>query len=124
EGIERKYGEEAVARTEELLQAMKRKDTKAIRGMLDDIAFGQLSDSEVLALLHRNSDKVTLESWEVQEVEVRLKVPGARGPHATVTMTYDLKLPKGDLKLTDQPIHLIKKPLDGKWYVTKPPRTK
>ena len=52
---------------------------------------------------------------------MRLKIPGARGPHAMVTMTYDLKLPKGDLKLADQTIHLIRK-LDGKWYVTKPPR--
>jgi predicted Ser/Thr protein kinase len=121
EGIERRYTEEAVARVEELLQALKKKDTKTIRGMLDEIAYGQLSDAEILALIHRNSDRATLEGWEFQEAEVRLKLPGARGPHATVTMTYDLKLPKGDLKLSDQPIHLIRK-LDGKWYVTKPPR--
>jgi len=122
EGIERRYSEEAVARTEELLQAMKKKDTKAIRSMLDEIAYGQLSDAEILAILHRNPDKMTLESWEFQDVDVRLKLPGARGPHAMVTMSYDLKLPKGDLKLADQPIHLIRK-LDGKWYVTKPPRS-
>jgi serine/threonine protein kinase len=123
EGIERRYSEEAAARTEELLQALKKKDTKAIRGMLDEIAYGQLSDAEILAILHRNSDKVTLESWEYQDIDVRLKVPGARGPHAMVTLTYDLKLPKGDLKLADQAIHLLRK-LDGKWYVTKPLRPK
>jgi serine/threonine protein kinase len=121
EGIERRYSEEAAARVEELLQAMKKKDTKAIRGMLDEIAYGQLSDAEILAIIHRNSDKAQLEGWEFQDVDVRLKAPGARGPHATVTMTYDLKLPKGDLKIADQPIHLIRK-LDGKWYVTKPLR--
>jgi hypothetical protein len=36
-------------------------------------------------------------------------------------MTYDVKLPKGELKITDQPLHLIRK-IDGKWYVTKLPK--
>jgi len=50
-------------------------------------------------------------------------VPGLRAqPHAMVTMTYELKLPKGTIKLTDQPIHWIRK-LDGRWYVTRLPKS-
>ncbi|MBI3854576.1 MAG: serine/threonine protein kinase [Planctomycetes bacterium] len=125
DGVEKKFTEEALARAEEFLQAMQKKDTKAIRGMLDELAYGQLTDAQVLEVIGKaHSDKGTLESWEIMDVEIRMKLPGARPqPHATLTMTYDVKLPKGELKITDQPLHMIRR-IDGKWYVTRLPKTK
>jgi hypothetical protein len=38
-------------------------------------------------------------------------------------MTYELKLPKGNLTLTDQHIQWIKKLDGGKWLVTRLPKT-
>jgi hypothetical protein len=123
DGIEKKFTEEAMLRVEEFLQAMQKKDTKAIRSMLDEIAFGQISDSQLLELLGKGQlDKGSLESWEIQDVEVRMKMPGLRPqPHALFTMTYEAKFPKGEMKMTDQPLHLIRK-LDQKWYVTRLPK--
>jgi predicted Ser/Thr protein kinase len=120
---EKKFTEEAMQRVEEFLQAMQKKDTKAIRGMLDELAFGQLSDAQVLELVGRShSDKGSLESWEIQDVDIRMRMPGLRqNPHALFTMTYEVKLPKGELKMADQPLHLIRK-VDGKWYVTRLPK--
>ena len=123
DGVERKFTEEAMQRVEEFLQAMQKKDTKAIRAMLDELAFGQITDAQVLDLLGRSHpDKGSLESWEIQDVDIRTRMPGMRqNPHALFTMTYQVNLPKGELKVTDQPLHLIRK-LDGKWYVTRLPK--
>src|SRR6185503_17990143 len=108
DGVEKKFTEEAMSRAEEFLQAMQKKDTKAIRSMLDEIAFGQITDAQVLDLLGRgHSDKGTIESWEIQDLDLRMRMPGLRQqPHALFTMTYDVKFPKGEMKLTDQPLHL------------------
>ena len=52
-----------------------------------------------------------------------MRVPCARPqPHALTIMTYNLKIPKGTMNVTDQHIQWIRK-LDGKWYVTKLPKT-
>lgn len=123
DAAEKKLTEEVMARTEELLKAVQKQDIKTIKGMLDEIAFGQVADSAVLELFTRNPLEKTLDSWEFQDVEVRMRIPGARPqPHALCIMTYDLKFPKGNLKLTDQHIQWIKK-MDGKWYVTKLPKS-
>jgi serine/threonine protein kinase len=122
DATEQRLTKEVMTRTEELLQAMQKKDLKTVRGMLDELAFGQPSDQQVQELLGKNHAEHTLESWEIQDVEIRSRMPGLRQqPHATVTMTYELRLSKGMLKLTDQPIHWIRK-IDGRWYVTRLPK--
>jgi predicted Ser/Thr protein kinase len=119
DATEKRFTEEVMTRTEELLQALVKKDLKTVRGMLDELAFGQISDQQVAEMFTRNHAEYTLESWEIQDVEIRVKTPGLRQqPHATVTLTYDLKLPKGSMKITDQPMHWIRK-LDGRWYLTR-----
>ncbi len=122
DATEKRFTEEVMSRTEELLQAMKKKDLKAVRAMLDELAFGQMTDQQVAELFARNHVEYTLESWEIQDVELRSKVPGLRQqPHAMVTLTYELKVPKGSLKVSDQPMHWIRK-LDGRWYLTRLPK--
>ncbi|HLY73459.1 MAG TPA: hypothetical protein VKU80_05005, partial [Planctomycetota bacterium] len=123
DATEKRLTEEVMSRTEELMKAIQGRDAKAVRGFLDEIAFGQLADVQVLENFAKaNSDK-SLESWEIQDVEIRMRIPAARPqPHALTTMTYEFKFPKGSLKVQDQPIHWIRK-LDGKWYVTKLPKT-
>jgi serine/threonine protein kinase len=123
DALERKYTEEVMARTEEFLQAASKKDLRSMRSMLDEIAFGQVSDEQLQEILVKtHADKGALESWEFQDVDIRMKVPGARPqPHATATMIYIVTFPKGSLKIQDQLIHWIRR-LDGRWYVTKPPR--
>jgi hypothetical protein len=119
---EKKFTEEVMTRTEELLQAMRKKDLKTVRGMLDELAFGQMTDQQVAELFAKNHAEYTLESWEIQDVEIRSKLPGLRQqPHAAVTLTYELKLPKGSMKIADQPMHWIRK-LDGRWYLTRLPK--
>jgi predicted Ser/Thr protein kinase len=120
--LERKYTEDVMARTEELLQAASKKDLKAMRAMMDELAFGQVSDEQLQELLVKtHADKGTLESWEFQDVEIRMKLPGRLQPHAMVTMTYTVTFPKGSLKIQDQVIHWTRR-LDGKWLVTKAPK--
>ena len=120
---EKRMTEEVMARTEELLRAVQSKNTKVIRGILDEIAYGQLTDEQVLETFTRNPTEKSLESWEFQDVEIRMRVPGARPqPHAVTTMSYEVKFPKGTLKVQDQPIQWIRK-IDGKWYVTKMPKS-
>jgi len=122
DATERKFTEEVMSRTEELLQAMRKKDLKTVRGMLDELAFGQMTDQQVAELFAKNHTEYTLESWEIQDVEIRSKLPGLRQqPHAAVALTYELKLPKGSMKITDQPMHWIRK-LDGRWYLTRLPK--
>jgi len=120
---EKRLTEEVLTRTEELLQALQSRKTKVLRGILDEVAFGQLSDSQLLELFTRNPIDQALEGWEIQDVEIRMRIPGARPqPHAVTMMTYEFKFPKGSLKVQDQPIQWIRK-LDGKWYVTKFPKS-
>jgi hypothetical protein len=120
---EKRLSEEVMARTEELLKAVKVRDSKTIRGILDEIAFGQMTDLQVLETFSKNPVEKQLESWEFQDVEVRMRVPGARPqPHAVTTMTYELTFPKGSMKIQDQSIQWIRKS-DGKWYVTKFPKS-
>ncbi|HVE39497.1 MAG TPA: serine/threonine-protein kinase [Planctomycetota bacterium] len=122
DATEKKFTEEVMSRTEELLQAMKKKDLKAVRAMLDELAFGQMTDQQVAELFSKNHVEYTLESWEIQDVEIRSKMPGLRQqPHASVTLSYELKVPKGSLKIGDQPMHWIRK-LDGRWYLTRLPK--
>jgi predicted Ser/Thr protein kinase/outer membrane biosynthesis protein TonB len=124
DATEKRLTEEVMARTEELLKAVQARDTKTIRSMLDEIAFGQLSDAAVLELFTRNPVDKMLEGWEFQDVEIRMRIPGARPqPHAITIMTYTLKLPKGTMTLTDQHIQWIKKLEGGKWLVTRLPKT-
>ena len=114
--------QEVQNRTDELLQAMKKKDLKTVRGMLDELAFGQLTDAQLSELLTKNHAEHTLESWEIQDIEIRSRLPGLRQqPHATVTLDYDLKIPKGSVKLSDQQQVWIRK-LDGRWYLTRLPK--
>jgi predicted Ser/Thr protein kinase len=124
DATERKFTEEVMARTEELLQAMKKKDLKAVRAMLDELAFGQMTDQQVAELFTKNHVEYTLESWEIQDVEIRTKVPGLRQlPHASVMLTYELKLPTSrTVKISDQPMHWIRKGLEGRWYLTRLPK--
>ena len=123
DATEKRLTEEVMSRTEELLKAVQKQDVKTVRGFLDEIAFGQLSDAQILENFVKTHVEKTLESWEFQDVEIRMRIPGARPqPHALATMTYEFKFPKGTMKVQDQPIHWIRK-LDGKWYVTKLPKT-
>jgi serine/threonine protein kinase len=118
DATEKKFTEEVMSRTEELLQALLKKDLKTVRGMLDELAFGQMSDQQVAEMFTRNHAEYTLESWEIQDVEIRSRTPGLRQQaHATVTLTYDLKLPKGTMKVSDQPMHWVRK--EGRWYLTR-----
>ena len=120
---EKRLTEEVMARAEELLKAIKNRDTKTIRAMLDEVAFGQMTDGQVLETFGRNQAEKQLESWEFQDVEVRMRIPGARPqPHAVTTMAFELTFPKGSMKIQDQLIQWIRKP-DGKWYVTKFPKS-
>src|SRR5262249_24942214 len=75
DATEKRYTEEVMARTEELLRAVKIKDAKTIRAMMDEVAFGQLTDAQVLETFTRGGVERTLESWEFQDVDVRLKIP-------------------------------------------------
>jgi serine/threonine-protein kinase len=121
DATDKRLTEEVLGRTEELMKAVQAKDAKAIRGFLDEIAFGQLTDAQVLEGFEKTQG--VLQSWEIQDVEIRMRVPGARPqPHAQTLMTYEFKFAKGELKATDQPIQWIRK-LDGKWYVTKLPKS-
>ncbi|HLY08416.1 MAG TPA: protein kinase [Planctomycetota bacterium] len=123
DATEKRLTEEVMGRTEELMKALQGKDPKAIRAFLDDIAFGLLSDQQVLEIFAKNPVERYLERWEIQDVEIRMRVPGARPqPHAQALMTYDFKFNKVEMKVTDQTIHWIRK-LDGKWYVTRLPKT-
>jgi predicted Ser/Thr protein kinase len=123
DATEKRMTEEVMARTEELLKAVQNKDSKTIRGILDEVAFGQLTDAQVLETWIRNPGERQLENWEFQDVDVRMRIPGARPqPHAMTIMTYEMKFPKGSMKVQDQPIQWIRKQ-DGKWYVTKLPKT-
>jgi len=91
--------------------------------MLDEVALGQMTDAQFLETLGRNQVEKQLESWEFQDIEVRMRIPGARTqPHAVTTMTYELTFPKGSMKIQDQLIQWIRKS-DGKWYVTKFPKS-
>jgi predicted Ser/Thr protein kinase len=120
---EKRLTEEVMSRIEELMKAMQAKDPAKIRSFLDEIAFGQLTDQQVLEVFAKSPGEKTLQSWEIQNVEIRMRVPGARPqPHAEATMTYEYKFNKVDMKVTDQPLHWIRR-LDGKWYVTKLPKT-
>lgn len=122
DSIERRYTDEVMTQVEAFMQAIQKKDLKAVRGMLDEIAFGQPTDAQLGELLSKNHPEYSLEGWEIQDTELRLKLPGARPqPHATVLMTYDLKIVKGTLKLTDQVMHWIRK-VDGRWYLTRLPK--
>jgi serine/threonine protein kinase len=122
DATDKKFTEDVMSRAEEFLQAMKKKDLKTARGMLDDLAFGQITDQQLEELLTRNHPDYLLESWEIQDAEIRMKVPGRPQPHATLTLTYELKLPKGTMRVTDQVMHWIRK-LDGRWYLTRLPKT-
>jgi serine/threonine protein kinase len=120
---EKRLTEEVMTRAEELMKAIQSKDPARLRSFLDEIAYGQLNDAQVQEIFTKNMVEKTLQAWEVQDVEIRMRVPGARPqPHAVTVMTYDFKFAKGDLKVTDQTINWIRK-LDGKWYVTKLPKT-
>ena len=120
---EKRLTEEVMSRTEELMKALQKQDAKTVKTFLDDVAFGQLTDAQILENFSKTHVEKALESWEFQDIEIRMRVPLARPqPHALATMSYEFKFPKGTLKVQDQPIHWIKKQ-DGKWYVTKLPKT-
>jgi len=123
DATDKRLTEEVMARTEELMKALQKQDVKTVRTFLDEVAFGQLTDAQILENFSKTHVEKTLESWEFQDIEIRMRIPLARPqPHALATMTYEFKLPKGSLKVQDQPLHWIKKQ-DGKWYVTKLPKT-
>jgi hypothetical protein len=120
---EKRWTEEVMARTDEFLTALQKRDYKTVRALLDTLTYGDLTEAQVAELFTKLApDKGTLERWEFQDVEVRARLPGRPQPHGLTTMTYEMKFPKGEMKLTDQPLHWIRK-LDGKWFITKPPRT-
>jgi len=116
---EKRQTDELMGRTEEFLKAVQRKDLKTVRRMLDRLAFGEPTDAqlnEMFALLL--SEKFELVSWEFEDVQVK------RGPLGRTTglcqMSYAAKIPKGEMKFSEQAIHWSRKP-DG-WYVTRPPK--
>jgi len=61
DATERRLSQEVMTRTEELLQAMQKKDLKTVRGILDELAFGQPTDQQLLELLNKNHAEQTLE---------------------------------------------------------------
>ncbi len=118
---ERRLAEEALQRSEELLEAMKRKDAKAVRGLLDRLSFGDLTAADAPDLYRRLADdKVELLDWQVEDVEVKARLPG-RPPSVQVTMEVRASVPKGEIRLTGQPLHWVRR-LDGAWYLTRPSR--
>jgi serine/threonine protein kinase len=118
---EKRLTEELIGRTDELLKAMQKKDLKTVRGMLDKLAYGDLPDAQLAEMFSRLlAEKVEIEKWEFDDVQVHLKGLVGRTT-AVCQMSYSLKIPKGEVKVSDQPIHWVHKP-DG-WYVTRPPRT-
>jgi len=123
DATEKRLTEEVMSRTEELMKALQKQDVKTVKTFLDEVAFGQLADTQILENFVKIHAEKTLESWEFQDIEIKMRIPMARPqPHALATMTYEFKFPKSTLRVQDQPIHWIKKQ-DGKWYVTKLPKT-
>jgi serine/threonine protein kinase len=118
---EKRLAEELIGRTDEFLQSMQKKDLKTIRGMLDRLSFGEPADAQLSDLFPRlAADKSEIQKWEFEDVQVRLKGPFGRTT-GYCQMSYTVKIPKGEIKLSEQPIHWVHKP-DG-WYLTRAPRT-
>ncbi len=118
---ERRLTEEVLDRSDELIRRMQKKDAKGIAPMLDRLTFGELTESNAPELYQKMlADKTELLGWEFEEVHLRSRLPG-RPPGAVVTLSYRVALPKGELKLSGQPLHWVKR-LDGRWYLSRPPR--
>ena len=122
DAAEKRWGEELLQRTEEFLKAAQRKDGKALKGMMDTLTYGENSEQAYQELLSKLlGEKVALEGWEFQDLDVKARALGRLQPHAQITLTYHLKVPNGELKIQNQGITWVKR-LDGAWYVTRPPR--
>jgi predicted Ser/Thr protein kinase len=122
DAAERRWGEELYARTEEFLKAAQKKDFKALKGMLDSLTFGSPDEQVFAEILSKVfNEKVTLESWEIQDLDVRVRAPGRPQPHAVASVAYHLKTPNSELKLQHQPVYWVRR-IDGQWYLTRNPR--
>jgi serine/threonine protein kinase len=118
---EKRLTEELIGRTDEFLKSLQKKDLKSIRGMLDRLSFGDLTDAQLSEVFPRlMAEKSEIQKWEFEDVQVRLKGPFGRTT-GFCQMTYTVKIPKGEIKLSDQAIHWVHKP-DG-WYIMRGPRT-
>jgi hypothetical protein len=109
-----------MARTDEFLKAIQNKELKTVKSMIDRMSFGDLSEAQITEMFSRLlSDKLELERWEFDDVQVKKAGPFGRQT-GTCQMTYTAKVPKGELRLTDQWLHWGRK-LDG-WYLVRGPR--
>jgi serine/threonine protein kinase len=118
---ERRLTEELLARVEQFMRAVQKKDGKAVRSVLDRLTFGDGSHPAIGEHLQKiQSGAVDLAGWAVEYVQLRLR-PLAR-PAAVCEMTYHLAAGKTEIKVEHQPVYWIHR-ADGLWYVTKPPKS-
>lgn len=120
---ERRLAEEVMDRTDALLQALKARDAKAVKDMTDRLTFGDAGEALAGELTRRIvEESLELLGWEFEEVEIRGRGLG-RPPLARVTISYELKGPKGGTsKTTGGPIHWVRR-IDGGWFLTRAPRS-
>jgi serine/threonine protein kinase len=122
DAAERRWGEEIYARTEEFLKAAQKKDFKTLKGMLDTLTFGSPDEQVFTEILSKVfNEKVTLEGWEIEDIDVRVRTPGRPQPHAVASVAYHLKTPNSELKLQHQAVFWVRR-IDGQWYLTRNPR--
>jgi hypothetical protein len=115
---ERRLTEDLLGRTDDFLKALQKRDYKAVRGMLDRLSFGEPTDAQLSeAFAKITAPDVSIVKWEVEDVDLRMR--GLLGrTTATCQMAYTIKIPKGEVTLTDQPMHWVRK-VEG-WVLTRP----
>jgi ketosteroid isomerase-like protein len=120
---EKKLTEKLIARTEEFLKAVQKKDVKAMKAMLDRMTFGDLTDTAGTEPLPRIfSIPADLLGWDLEDVQVRMHGFGLHT--GTSSLNYRFKGPAGEFKTQGQPIHWIFRNSDNTWYITRAPRSK
>ena len=113
-----------MARTEEFLKAVAKKDTKTVRAMLDRLSFGDTAgESGAMETIFSKAfnERAQLERWEVEEVTFRSRFPRGPSTNATALLTYHFSAPMGEITVQGQAIHWARRG-DGLWYVVRPPR--
>jgi predicted Ser/Thr protein kinase len=125
--LERKQAEEVLERFEGFMQAMQKKDYKAISGYLDRLSLGDLSEEHIKETVGKavRDGKVVewdLEQWELEDLELKMRAP-LRPPTAIVKVRLTVKNPKNQATMT-LPASEVPwtRRLDGKWYLTRLPR--
>jgi hypothetical protein len=123
---ERRLAGELLDRNDKFLTALQEKDSEAAQELFDGRTFGQNSKEvmgEILsrAVLGKRLGDTELESWEIEDVELRARGEGRPAGAATV-VTFKVRHAKANAEtvLSHRRIFWIRRP-DG-WYVTVPPR--